>query len=234
MGIKTIDLFYLHRINEEAPYGQSIEASMKVMAELFLEGKINQVGISECSATQIARAHLSLLKYTHGKIGLAAVQSEYSLMSRQVEENGVLEMCRLYNIGFVAYSPLCRQLLSDDFNSDTLSADDFRRTLPRFNGENLTKNKKIIAKLKNMTKLKNCTVAQLSLAWVLAQGNDIVPIPGTKQVKYIYENTDASRISLTENEIEEMNKIFPYQVSAGARYTKEQIKSLKMYEMNLI
>ncbi|APJ04240.1 aldo/keto reductase [Silvanigrella aquatica] len=225
-----IDIYYLHRIDEKGPQSAPLEESMKAFAQLWNDKKILHIGISEARAEQIERAHLALLKYTDGRAGLSAVQSEYSLMSRGVEENGVLDMCRKYGIGFVAYSPLSRQLLTDNLKLEDLSKDDFRHNLPRFKEENLRKNNAIILELKEISKKKNCTVAQLALAWVLAKGDNIVPIPGTKRERYLLENIQAANIKLTEDELKAMSKIAPSHVIAGERYTKDQMKTYNLSE----
>lgn len=214
-----IDVYYLHRIDENGPYGASLEESMKAFSKLWLEGKILHVGISEANSEQIERAHIALLKYTNGQIGLTAVQSEYSLMTRGIEINGILSMCRKYGIGFVAYSPLSRQLLTDNLKIEELSQNDCRHSLPRFQDENFKKNKSIVNQLKKVAERKKCTVAQLSLAWVLAQGQDIVPIPGTKRKNYLFENIQASNIEFSNEELEIINKIAPPYAASGERYT---------------
>ena len=222
-----IDIYYLHRMNEVAPDGVPLEESMKAFAQLLNEGKIRHVGISEASPEQIERAHNSLLKYTNNKQGLTAVQSEYSLMSRGIEVDGTLAMCRKYNIGFVAYSPLSRQLLSNNLKLDNFSKDDFRRNLPRFQGENLNKNTEIVDKLAKIADEKKCTVSQLALAWVLQQGDDIVPIPGTKRERYLLENIEASNIQLTKEELEKINLIAPPYAAVGERYAPTATLGMK-------
>jgi aryl-alcohol dehydrogenase-like predicted oxidoreductase len=220
-----IDLYYLHRINEITPDGAPLEESMKAFAQLLQDGKICHVGISEASPNQIKRAHLALLQYTDGKHGLSAVQIEYSLMSRGIEVDGTLATCREFNIGIVAYSPLSRQLLTDNLKLANLAKDDFRRNLPRFQGENLTKNTEIITKIKEIAAKKGCSVSQLALAWVLAQGDDIIPIPGTKREKYLLSNVEASKIQLTENELEQINQVAPPYSATGERYAPSAMKA---------
>lgn len=226
-----IDLYYLHRINENlSAGGVPLEESMKAFAALLEEGKICHVGISEATTEQIRRSHEALLKYTDGKHGLTAVQTEYSLLTRNPEKNGVLATCKELGIGFVAYSPLSRQLLSNvvkkpDF---AFAAGDFRRTLPRFSGQNAVKNISVVHEIAKIAEKRRCSIAQLALAWVEAQGDYIVPIPGTKRVKYLRENIAASAIRLTAKEVQELDKIAPHGVAAGERYTEAAMKAFNL------
>jgi aryl-alcohol dehydrogenase-like predicted oxidoreductase len=232
LGTPYIDLYYLHRINEKnTELGAPLEESMQTFALLLGQGKIKYVGISEANALQIRRAHNALLKYTNGKHGLTAVQSEYSLLTRTSETDGVLAVCQELNIGFVAYSPLSRQLLSTAIKNpeQELSANDFRRFLPRFLGDNVKTNLNIVAKINSLANKKGCTTAQLALAWVMAQGNFIVPIPGTKKIKYLEENVAATNISLTTKELQELDRIAPVGITAGARYAKA---TMELYNLN--
>ncbi|MGD9108473.1 MAG: aldo/keto reductase [Gammaproteobacteria bacterium] len=235
LGVDYIDLYYLHRINEKhnVEGGAPLEESMQAFAALFNQGKIHHVGISEVSAEQIRRAHETLLKHTNGKQGLTAVQTEYSLLSRSPETNGVLETCRELNIGFVAYSPLSRQLLTSAIKSPEMKFDegDARGTsiFPRFTGENAKINFAIVSKLQQFAKEKKCSMAQLALAWVLAHGDYIVPIPGTKRVKYLEENVAASSIVLTKADLKELDKNAPVGAAAGDRYAAA---AMKMYDLD--
>lgn len=220
-----IDLYYLHRINEVKPDGAPLEESMQAFAQLLNDNKIRHVGISEANPEQIERAHLALLNYTGGKHGLTAVQSEYSLMSRGIEVDGTIAMCRKYKIALVAYSPLSRQLLTGHLNVNDLAENDFRRNLPRFQGDNFEKNSEKISKLKEIATQKRCSIAQLSLAWVLSQGEDIVPIPGTKREKYLVENINASFIHLTQDELKEIDTICPPYSAFGERYAQPAMQA---------
>lgn len=223
LGTSYIDLYYLHRINEKSDgQGAALEESMHAFALLLEQGKIKYVGISEAEASQIRRTHAALLKYTNGVHGLTAVQTEYSLLTRTPEINGVLAACKELGIGFVAYSPLSRQLLTTAIKNPEveLSPSDFRRTLPRFLGDNIRTNLGVVERIHEFAERKGCTTAQLALAWVTAQGNYIVSIPGTKRVKYLEENAAAAKITLTQEELQELNSIAPIGVAAGERYTQ--------------
>lgn len=212
-----IDLFYLHRI---AHSGDVIEASMEALKELVQEGKIRHVGLSEANSAIIRRAHQVY--------PLTAVQSEYSLMTREPESNGVLSACRELNIGFVAYSPLCRGLLSDNFNKDILVENDFRHKFPRFKNENLEKNIQIVNQIQELAVKKECTIAQLSLAWLLAQGDYILPIPGTKCIKHLCENIESSHISLNAHDLSLLNKFFPIGIANGERYSQAILRAYNL------
>lgn len=234
LGVDYIDLYYLHRTNEkhDVEGGAPLEESMQAFAALFNQGKIHHVGISEVSAEKIRRAHETLLKHTNGKQGLTAVQTEYSLLSRCPETNGVLETCHELNIGFVAYSPLSRQLLTSAIKSSEMkfAEGDSRITaFPRFTGENAKINFAIVSKVQQIAQKKGCSAAQLALAWVLAQGDYIVPIPGTKRVKYLEENVAASSVVLTKADLKELDKIAPVGAAAGDRYTAA---AMKMYDLD--
>lgn len=235
LGIDYIDLYYLHRINEkyDVEGGAPLEESMRAFAELFKQGKIHHVGISEASSEQIRRAHVALLKYTNGKQGLTAVQTEYSLLSRSPETNGVLETCRELNISFVAYSPLSRQLLTSAITSPEMKfseGDSRNSAFPRFTGENAKINFTIVNKVQQFAQERGCSAAQLALAWVLAQGDYIVPIPGTKRVKYLEENIAASKVILTKADLKELDKIAPVGAAAGERYTAAAMKAYDLDE----
>jgi aryl-alcohol dehydrogenase-like predicted oxidoreductase len=236
LGIDYIDLYYLHRISEKHGVEGSapLEESMRAFAALFKQGKIRHVGISEVNAEQIRRAHEALLKYTNGKQGLTAVQTEYSLLSRSPETNGVLEACRELNIGFVAYGPLSRQFLTNAVNSPEMkfAEGDSRGngTFPRFTGENAKINFAIVSKVQQFAQEKGCSAAQLALAWVLAQGDYIVPIPGTRRIKYLEENVAASSVMLTQADLQELDKIAPVGAAAGGRYTAAAMQAYGLEE----
>jgi aryl-alcohol dehydrogenase-like predicted oxidoreductase len=212
-----IDLYYLHRI---ASNGDAIEESMSAMQSLVEEGKILHVGLSEANSSIIRRAY-----NVHP---LAAIQSEYSLMTRDPEINGVLDVCRELGIGFVAYSPLCRGLLSSHFNHDNLEANDFRHKFPRFKKGNIENNMLIVKQLEEMANEKNCSVVQLSLAWVSAQGIDILPIPGTKCIKHLQENIDASHVLLNEADLIALDKLFALGVASGERYSPAILRTFNL------
>ena len=206
LGIDTIDLYYLHRIDPNTP----IEETVGAMAELVKQGKVRYLGLSEASAQTLKRANA-----VHP---ISALQTEYSLWSREVEEE-IIPTCRELGIGFVPYSPLSRGFLSGKIKSmDDFSPNDFRRISPRFQGDNFRKNVDLVEKIKELAQEKNCTPSQLALAWVLAQGNDMFPIPGTKRVKYLEENAAASDIKLTAEDLAIIEKISPQGVASGERY----------------
>jgi len=189
LGIETIDLYYQHRVDPETP----IEDTVGAMAELVKEGKVRYLGLSEASSETLRRAQ--------GVHPIAALQTEYSLWSRDPEDD-VLATCRELGIGFVAYSPLGRGFLTGQIKSfDDLAEDDYRRFSPRFQGENFDKNLELVCRIAEMAREKDCSPAQLALAWVLAQGEDIVPIPGTKRRKYLEENRAALDVSLSEDDL---------------------------------
>jgi aryl-alcohol dehydrogenase-like predicted oxidoreductase len=211
----VIDLYYLHRIDPQVP----IEETVGAMADLVREGKVRQIGLSEVSAATLRRAH--------AVFPIAALQSEYSLWTRDPEEFGVLAACRELGVGFVAYSPLGRGFLTGQITSPAdFAPDDFRRANPRFMGENFAKNLKLVEGVRTLAAAKGVTPGQIALAWLLAQGDDIVPIPGTKRVKYLEENMAAETIELTEREREQLRAIFPADAVAGARYAQSGMKSL--------
>ena len=213
LGIETIDLYYLHRVDPETP----IEDTVGAMARLIDEGKVRYLGLSEASRETLRRAS-SVHQIT-------ALQSEYSLWTRDVEENGVLETCRELGVGLVPYSPLGRGFLSGAIKSpEDLPVDDWRRTNPRFQNENFDKNLKLVERLEQLAAEKNATASQLALAWVLAQGDDIVPIPGTKHPKYLEQNAAAVEITFIEDELREINEIFPPFAASGARYPEAAMK----------
>jgi len=207
LGIDTIDIYYQHRMDPGVP----IEETIGAMAELVKQGKIRYIGISEADPALIERAHA-----VHP---VTAVQTELSLWTRDVETNGVLATVRKLGIGFVAYSPLGRGFLTGAIKSpDDFEEGDFRKQNPRFSGDNFQKNLDIVNTLNDFALEKACTPSQLALAWVLAKGNDIVPIPGTKRRVYLEENIKAVEIELTADEVEAIDSVFPQDITSGARY----------------
>jgi aryl-alcohol dehydrogenase-like predicted oxidoreductase len=215
LGTDRIELYYLHRVDRDTP----IEDTVGAMAKLIDEGKVRYLGLSEASADTLRRAHS-----VHP---ITALQSEYSLWTRDVEENGVLATCRELGIGLVPYSPLGRGFLSGELKKfDDFAENDFRRTLPRFQGENFERNLKLVEKVEEIARDKGVTAAQLALAWVLAQGEDIVPIPGTKHPKYVEENAAAGDIRLSNEELKQIDEIFPINAAAGARYQEGMMKTV--------
>ena len=212
LGVDVIDLFYLHRVDPNVP----IEESVGAMASLVRAGKVRYVGLSEAGPLTLERAHK-----VHP---IAALQSEYSLWWREPEAN-VLPACRKLGIGFVPFSPLGRGFLSGGVTSgETLSNDDMRRSLPRFQGENLDRNLKLVARLEQMAAARQCTSSQLALAWLLAQGQDIVPIPGTKRRTYLESNAAAVDIHLSEADCRELEEAFRADAVAGDRYPPDLMR----------
>ncbi len=207
LGVDHVDLWYLHRVDPATP----IEETIAAMAEAVAAGKVRHLGVSETSAETLRRAH-SVHPVT-------AVQSEYSLWTRDPEHDGVLETCRELGIGFVAYSPLGRGFLTGAIRSPgDLGEGDFRGSSPRFQGENLDRNLVLVSKVEQLASEKGCTPAQLALAWVLAQGDDVVPIPGTKRRTYLEQNVAADEITLTVDDLEQLDQIAPAGAAAGDRY----------------
>jgi aryl-alcohol dehydrogenase-like predicted oxidoreductase len=214
LGIDTIDLYYQHRVDRNTP----IEDTVGAMADLVKEGKVRYIGLSEASVPTIRRAHA-----VHP---ITAVQTEYSLWSRDPED-GLLEALRSLDIGFVAYSPLGRGFLTGQFKSiDDLAEDDFRRQHPRFMGENFQKNLDLVARVEEIAKEHDCTAAQLALAWVLAQGDDIVPIPGTRRPERLEENVRALNIVLSENDLLRIDAAAPKGATAGPRYSEAGMRTI--------
>jgi aryl-alcohol dehydrogenase-like predicted oxidoreductase len=215
LGIETIDLFYQHRVDPKVP----IEDVAGVLAELVQEGKVRAFGLSEAAPETIRRAHA-----VHP---VAALQSEYSLWTRDPETSGVLETCRALGIGFVPYSPLGRGFLTGAIRKPSdMSADDWRLTNPRFQGAAFDKNLELAAHVKRLAVGEGCTPAQLALAWVLAQGEDVVPIPGTKRLKYLEDNMGAARVTLAKDELAEIDRLFPPGAAAGQRYAEGAMRML--------
>lgn len=218
-AVGYIDLFYLHRISLD---GKQIDAAMKAMSELLDEGKIRAVGLSEANQENINSANKALLKHTNGKHQLTAVQSEYSLMTRVVEVNGVLKTCRELGVTFIAYSPLSRALLTGEIeNTEQLESDDFRRNLPRFQIENLVYNNAIIEQIKSLAEKKGCTTSQVALAWVMHQPN-VIPIPGTTKEAHLLTNSHAESVELTNEELFLLNKL---PEAKGYRYVEAAMKA---------
>src|SRR5579863_810352 len=206
LGVETIDLYYQHRVDPATP----IEETVGAMAELVKQGKVRYLGLSEASPATLRRA-----VKMHP---IAALQTEYSLWTRD-PEGEILATCRELGIGFVAYSPLGRGFLTGQFKKfEDLPEDDYRRHSPRFQGENFQKNLDVLRRVEDMAREKKCTASQLALAWVLAQGDDIVPIPGTKRRKYLEENAAAFSVKLSAEDLRRINEVFPPESAAGARY----------------
>lgn len=206
LGVDTVDLYYQHRVDQNIP----IEETVGAMAGLVAEGKVRYLGLSEAGPQTIRRAHA-----VHP---ITALQTEYSLWSRDVEDE-ILVTCRELSIGLVAYSPLGRGFLTGRFKKlDDLELDDWRRHSPRFQAENFEQNLELVKRIEEMARKRGCTSAQLALGWVLAQGSDIVPIPGTKKTRHLEENIAALDLQLTESELAELEEIAPHGVAAGMRY----------------
>lgn len=212
LGVETIDLYYQHRVDPNTP----IEDTVGAMAELVQSGKVRYLGLSEAGPQTIRRAV--------GVHPIAALQTEYSLWSRD-PEGEILPTCRELGIGFVAYSPLGRGFLTGQIKTpDDFAPDDFRRVSPRFQGENFQKNLELVGNLEEMAREKGCKPSQLALAWVLAQGQDIIPIPGTKRRTYLEENVGANAIALTPEDLSRINAILPPEAFAGERYPAAGMK----------
>ncbi len=214
LGVDHIDLYYQHRVDPEVP----IEDTVGAMAELVHAGKVRTLGLSEAAADTLRRAVA-----VHP---IAALQSEYSLWSRDLEDD-ILPACRELGIGLVAYSPLGRGFLSGAIRSpDDLAEDDWRRMNPRFQGAAFEKNLELVQRIESLAKAKGCTPAQLALTWVLAQGNDVVPIPGTRRAERLDENAAAVEISLGEDELAEIDTVIPRDMAVGSRYPEEMMSLL--------
>jgi aryl-alcohol dehydrogenase-like predicted oxidoreductase len=216
LGVETIDLYYQHRVDPHTP----IEDTVGTMAELVTEGKVRFLGLSEASAATIRRAHAVQ--------PIAALQSEYSLWSRDVEAE-ILPTCRELEIGFVPWSPLGRGFLTGQVKTfDDLALNDWRRTSPRFQGENFGRNLDLVAQVQQMAHDKNCTPAQLAIAWLLQQGEDIVPIPGTKRVSYLLDNLGAVAVKLTDVELDRIDAILPQGAASGERYPAAMMQMVNL------
>jgi aryl-alcohol dehydrogenase-like predicted oxidoreductase len=215
LGVDTLDLYYQHRIDPQV----AIEETVGAMAELVQAGKVRYLGLSEASAATLERAHK-----VHP---ISALQSEFSLWSRDQEDNGCLAACQRLGIAFVPYSPLGRGFLTGALKSpDDFAADDYRRFSPRFQGENFAKNLLLVQQVQALAADKGVTAGQLALAWVLAQGDYLIPIPGTKQRKYLEENVAALEVKLSNSELQALEAIFPAEATAGLRYPEEVMKLL--------
>jgi len=212
LGVETIDLYYQHRVDHKTP----IEDTVGAMAKLVEEGKVRYIGLSEAGADTLRRAN-----QVHP---ITALQSEYSLWTRDPEQE-ILPTCRELGIGFVAYSPLGRGFLTGQIRRfEDFSADDYRRGSPRFQGENFQKNLDLVRKIEDMAKEKDCTPAQLALGWVLAQGGDVIPIPGTKRRKYLEDNAGALKVDLTSDDLRRLDEVMPLGAASGSRYSEEMMK----------
>jgi aryl-alcohol dehydrogenase-like predicted oxidoreductase len=215
LGIDEIDLYYQHRVDPDTP----VEETVGAMSRLVEQGKVRSIGLSEASAETLRRASA-----VHP---ITALQSEYSLWTRDVEDNDVLATCRELGIGFVAYSPLGRGFLSGEIKKlEDLAEDDYRRNSPRFQGGNFGKNIKLVEKVGEIANEKGITASQLALAWVLAQGQDIVPIPGTKRRKYLELNAAAADVILSQEDLARIEDVFPKDSAVGSRYPEAMMKSV--------
>lgn len=215
LGVETIDLYYQHRVDPETP----IEDTVGAMAELVRAGKVRHLGLSEAGPDTLRRAAA-----VHP---ITALQTEYSLWSRDPED-GILDVCRELGIGFVAYSPLGRGFLTGRFKTfDDLEPDDYRRHSPRFQSENFAKNLDLVERIREIAREKGCTPSQLALAWVLAQGEDVVPIFGTKRRAYLAENLGAPNVELTADDLRRIDEIAPRGIAAGERYPASMMGSLR-------
>lgn len=215
LATDVIDLFYLHRVDPQTP----IEETVGAMADLVREGKVRFLGLSEAGPESIRRAHR-----THP---IAAVQSEYSLWSRD-PERAILGVCRELGIGFVPFSPLGRGFLSGSVKDpEKLEQNDVRRRLPRFQDGNIRQNLDLLQRLEEMAQAKRCSPAQLALAWLLAKGDDVVPIPGTKRRRYVEENLSATEIGIGPDEMRRLDAAFPIGIAAGTRYPAESMRLIE-------
>ena len=207
LGVDHIDLYYQHRVDTSTP----IEETVGAMADLIKAGKVRHLGLSEASGASVRRAYA-----VHP---IAALQNEWSLWSRDLEENGQLAAARELGVTIVAYSPLGRGFLTGAITSpDDFASDDFRRSSPRFMGENFQRNLDLVRHVEQLAQRKGCTASQLALAWLLARGPDVIPIPGTKRAKYLEENVGALKVKLTGAELHEIESVFPAGAASGARY----------------
>ena len=216
LGVDHIDLYYQHRVDPNVP----IEDTVGAMARLVEQGKVRFLGLSEAAAGTIRRAHA-----VHP---ITALQSEYSLWSRDPESDQVLDTVRELGIGFVPYSPLGRGFLTGAIRSpEDFDADDYRRHSPRFQGENFARNLQLVEQVRTLAQAKGVTPGQLALAWVLAQGDDLVPIPGTKRLAYLEENLGALQVTLSAEDLAQIEAIFPADAAAGTRYPPAMMATLQ-------
>lgn len=214
LGVETIDLYYQHRVDPNVP----IEETVGAMADLVNEGKVRYLGLSEAAPETLRRAC--------AEHPITALQSEYSLWTRE-PENGALQTCRELGVGFVPYSPLGRGFLTGAIRSpEDFDSDDFRRYMPRFQGENFARNLQLVDEVNNMASEKGIASVQLALAWILAQGQDIVPIFGTKHRKYLDQNLAALDVTLDDSELRRLDAIFPFGASSGERYGEAGMATL--------
>jgi aryl-alcohol dehydrogenase-like predicted oxidoreductase len=216
LGVDYVDLYYQHRVDPDVP----IEDTVGAMAQLVKQGKVKYIGLSEAGVQTLGRA---------AKVHpIAALQTEYSLWEREPESE-ILPACRELGIGFVAYSPLGRGFLTGKIRKvDDLEQNDFRRNNPRFQGGNFNRNMETVQRISRIAAEKNCTPAQLALAWLLAQGNEIVPIAGTRRRKYLDENAAAVNVTLTREDLQRLDQAAPVGATAGERYTPEAMKRLNL------
>ncbi len=214
LNVDVIDLYYLHRKDPAV----AIEETVGAMGELVKEGKVRAIGLSEVNADTLRKAHK--------EFPLSALQTEYSLWSREPEDE-IIPACKEMGIAFVPYSPLGRGFLTGQIKKfEDFAEDDYRRHSPRFLGENFNKNLELVNKIEENAKAKGCTASQLALAWVLAKGDFIFPIPGTKRVKYVEENAEAANITLSRKELEQLADVFTKDAAAGLRYPEAMMKSV--------
>ncbi|MFJ5380243.1 aldo/keto reductase [Cupriavidus sp. CER94] len=214
LGVDHIDLYYQHRVDPDTP----IEETVGAMADLVKAGKVRWIGLSEAGTATIERAHA-----VHP---VTALQTEYSLWTRDVDENGILATCQRLGIGFVPYSPLGRGFLTGAIRTpDDFAPDDYRRTNPRFTGENFARNLKLVDAVRELAAAKGCTAAQLALAWVLTRGEQVVPIPGTRRIANLDDNLGALNVTLSARDLADIEAVFPLGAAAGTRYA-EQVMSL--------
>jgi aryl-alcohol dehydrogenase-like predicted oxidoreductase len=213
LKVETIDLYYAHRIDPNVP----VEEMVGAMSDLVKEGKVRYIGLSEASITSIRKAN-----EIHP---VSALQSEYSLLTRDVEKE-ILPFCKEMKITFVPFSPLSRGLITNTLDRDKFGNDDFRKLLPRFSAEHWKNNQGLAAAFSNLAREKNCTPAQLALAWVLAQGQNVIPIPGTRHVKYLEENAGAVDIELTSHDLEEIENVPALFPNTGSRYSESFAKQV--------
>ncbi len=214
LGVDCIDLYYQHRVDRLVP----IEETVGAMGDLIREGKVRFLGLSEAAPTTIRRGHQ--------EHPISALQTEYSLWTRDPEDE-VLPLCRELGIGFVPYSPLGRGFLTGRFRTfEDLPEDDYRRNSPRFQGDNFQRNLDLVQKVEEIARRKQCTPAQLALAWLLAQGKDLVPIPGTKQRRYLEENIGALDVDLSASDLQEIEEVAPKGVAAGERYHEAGMRTI--------
>jgi aryl-alcohol dehydrogenase-like predicted oxidoreductase len=214
LGVDHVDLYYQHRVDRTVP----IEETVGAMADLVREGKVRYLGLSEAAPVTIRRGN--------EEHPISALQTEYSLWTRDPEDE-ILPLCRQLEIGFVAYSPLGRGFLTGRFRTfEDLPEDDYRRNSPRFQDENFQKNLDLVERVEEIATRKQCTPAQLALAWLLAQGEDIVPIPGTKQRRYLEENVGALDVELTSADLEEIEEVAPKGAAVGERYNEAAMRTI--------